>query len=259
MKSYLTHLSSNSRRDWQARLQDSTSLRSRRKSLARWSERSERNPGFAMKMNYQARFSGRQRYGTARRSERVTHAANLPARYRERFCTAVILLLTVALAGCSRVHSVVHPGTDSPPSRSSPAQGGISSSADVVRVTTSPVTLTRNFTDATVTLSISPGYHINANPATFSYLIPTAVNPGKTEGIIAGSPVYPAGQKKKFQFAEEPLAVYEGAVQIKMPLRVATNITGPGRLPISVTVQACDHEKCYAPATLDATITVNVK
>ena len=111
-----------------------------------------------------------------------------------------------------------------------------------------------------MTLSISPGYHVNANPATFSYLIPTAVNPGKAAGVIAGKPIYPSAQKKKFQFAEEPLAVYEGEVQIKLPLRVEANATkGARSLPIEVRVQACDSEKCYAPDTLKTTVAVDVK
>ena len=176
---------------------------------------------------------------------------------KRSFPVALCLALAFVMEGCSQG---IHSATGGWPPASPTVPAGISSSADVVKVRSADVSIPAGGNaDATVTLSISPRYHINANPATFPYLIPTAVNPGKSEGIIAGSPVYPAGQKKKFQFAEEPLAVYEGAVQIKMPLRVATNITGPGRLPISVTVQACDHEKCYAPATLDATITVNVK
>lgn len=109
-------------------------------------------------------------------------------------------------------------------------------------------------------LSIAPGYHINANPATFSYLIPTAVNPGKADGIVAGKAAYPVAQKKKFQFADEPLAVYEGEVQIKLSLRVEANANkGVRSLPIDVRVQACDSEKCYAPDTLKATIAVDVK
>jgi hypothetical protein len=114
--------------------------------------------------------------------------------------------------------------------------------------------------DATVTLSILPGYHVNANPATFSYLIPTAVDPGKVEGVVAGKPIYPLAQKKKFQFAEEPLAVYEGEVQIRLPLRVEANAgKGARSLLVDVRIQACDSEKCYAPDTLKTMIVVDVK
>ncbi len=171
------------------------------------------------------------------------------------FHAVLCLVIGSSLMGCGGVHSVIHSETNSAQPSSSPAQAGISSSLDVVKISSPEIKITANGSaEAIVILTISPGYHINANPATFSYLIPTAVSPGKAEGIIAGKPVYPAAQKKKFQFAKEPLAVYEGEVQIKLPLRAGISVARPGWLPISVTVQACDDEKCYPPATLNAMI-----
>ena len=168
------------------------------------------------------------------------------------------LFLVLALAGCKHgIHS--RTGERSPASSTTPA--GISSSADVVGVRAADVSIpVGGNADATVTLSISPGYHVNANPATFSYLIPTAVDPGKAEGIIAGKPIYPVAQKEKFQFADEPLAVYESEVQIRLPLRVEAN-AGKGARPllVDVRVQACDSEKCYAPDTLKTMIVADVK
>ncbi len=111
-----------------------------------------------------------------------------------------------------------------------------------------------------VTLSISPGFHVNANPATFSYLIATEVTAGKVEGITVGKPAYPAALKKQFQFAEQPLAVYEAEAPIKLNLRADRNAaSGPRALPITVMVQACDEEQCFPPATINLTISVTVK
>src|SRR5260370_14946923 len=156
-----------------------------------------------------------------------------------------VWLLVLAPAGC----------------RLGTAPAAISSSANVVKVRAADLSIPAGGNaDATVMLSISPGYHINANPATFPYLIATAVNPGKAEGIIAGTPIYPIAQKKKFQFAEEPLAVYEGEAQIRLPLRVEADAgKGAPSLPIELTGRACDTEKCYAPDTLKTAITVDVK
>src|SRR5260370_5910341 len=85
------------------------------------------------------------------------------------------LLLVLALAGCTRG---IHSGTGGWPPASSTAPAGISSSVDVVKVRAADVSIPADGNaDATVTLSISPGYHINANPATFSYLITTAIHP----------------------------------------------------------------------------------
>ena len=54
---------------------------------------------------------------------------------------------------------------------------------------------------AAIVMDIPGGYHVNANPATFPYLIATEVTAGASEGVSAGKPTYPGGERKKFQFA----------------------------------------------------------
>ena len=109
-----------------------------------------------------------------------------------------------------------------------------------------------------IELSISPGFHINANPATFPYLIATEVLPGQADRITTEQPVYPSAVKRKFEFAEQPLDVYERDAQIKLLLHIDKATKGPHSLPIKVRVQACDDEKCYPPATLEGSIPVTV-
>jgi hypothetical protein len=164
------------------------------------------------------------------------------------------LLLAVALTSCSG-------DTQSSKGRSSPTSAAISSSAQVVKVTAAPVNISQSSAgDAVIALSISPGFHINANPATFPYLIATEVTANKLEGINIGAPVYPAAVKRKFQFAEQPLAVYEGEASIKLILRAEANAaTGRKSLPINVRVQACDEEQCFPPATINTTISVTLQ
>lgn len=110
-----------------------------------------------------------------------------------------------------------------------------------------------------VPLRIDDGYHINANPATFPYLIATEVTADKVEGLDVGKPIYPPAVKRKFQFADQSLAVYEGNVNVTLPL--VARSSGIKSLAVSVRVQACDEEKCFPPATLHATypISVNAK
>src|SRR5262249_46158358 len=136
-----------------------------------------------------------------------------------------------------------------------------SSSAEVVKVTTDAVHASPGSSaNAFVRLSITHGYHVNANPATYSYLIATEVQPGNSEDLGVGMLIYPTATKQKFEFAEDPLAVYEGNVEIKLLLKInATVTTGERSLPITVRVQACDMEKCFPPATINATIPVEVK
>ena len=166
-----------------------------------------------------------------------------------------VLSITLFLfAGCSKSNQ---PMTNAP-SRAVP---NVRSSADVVKVRALPFSLAAGAgQDLIVILSISPGFHVNANPATFPYLIATDVTSKGTEGISVGKSVYPVSEKKKFQFAEELLAVYEGEAPIRVPLRAESNAArGTRSLPIDVRVQACDQEECFPPDTLHTTIAVEVK
>jgi hypothetical protein len=137
----------------------------------------------------------------------------------------------------------------------------VRTSADVVKVQAPKVSITAGAAaEAAVTLSISPGYHVNANPATFDYLIATELTADKSEGLSFGKPIYPAAATKKFQFAEEPLKVYEGDVQIKLPVTAAAGAAkGSRTLALHLRVQACDEEKCFPPATLNTNAAVDLK
>jgi hypothetical protein len=183
-------------------------------------------------------------------------AGSLNSSHLKLIWLTTICVILVFFSGCNR------PGTNG----GSPATAGsspkpVSSSLDVVKIKAESVAIAPGGNaDATIVLAISPGFHVNANPATFSYLIATEVTPGKVEGITAGAPVYPAAERKKFQFAEQPLAVYEGDVQVRLNIRAEKSAAaGPRSLPITVKVQACDEEKCFPPATLNAKIAVEVK
>jgi len=169
------------------------------------------------------------------------------------------LTLVVFLAAC-RTSQPATSGGSPAVAGSSPAP--IFSSLDVVKVKPDSVAITvGGNADASVFLAISPGFHVNANPATFPYLIATELEVGNGFGMItAGKPVYPVAQTRRFKFAEEPLAVYEDEVKLTLPLRAMPKATkGSVSLPISVTVQACDEEKCYPPGRLNAMIPVEIR
>ena len=137
----------------------------------------------------------------------------------------------------------------------------VRTSADVVKLNGSGAALPAGASaDLPIPIAIEPGYHINANPATFDYLIATELTVDKSDGITFGKPVYPTAETRKFRFAEEPLAVYEGNVQIKLPVQSALNATKGNRtLSVRVRVQACDEEKCFPPDTLKAEPFIDLK
>lgn len=115
-------------------------------------------------------------------------------------------------------------------------------------------------TEATVRLKVDSGYHVNANPPTFPYLKATELVFKPAPPISVGSIIYPKANTRKFQFAEKPLAVYEGEAVIKVQLKVDKGaLQGKQNLSGKLRVQACDEEVCYPPGERDVTIPVNIK
>src|SRR5258708_20971499 len=121
---------------------------------------------------------------------------------------SVILVILAFLTSCNRTAS------ESGAPALTPSPQPVSSSLDVVKIETDSVAIAvGGNANGKVVLAITPGFHINANPATFPYLISTTLEVGNGYGMItAGKPVYPAAQTREFQFAEKPLAVYQGEV-----------------------------------------------
>jgi len=165
-------------------------------------------------------------------------------------CLAVLCLsVFFSFSGCK----TSSPGPASP----SPAPSHISSSDQVVKAyahfipTASP--------PGSLELVISQGFHVNANPASFPYLIATEVEPGKADGImVADKLAYPPPKMERFAFADQPLAVYEGSVTIPIPVTPAPGARGQRMIPFKIHVQACDSEQCYPPATLDASLPIDL-
>lgn len=166
-----------------------------------------------------------------------------------KYLAFAALTLAVAFQGCRKTTSPdgVAPGSGTP--------SNISSTAQVVQVFAHFVP--NSETPGSVELVIAPGFHVNANPATFPYLIATEVQPGQLDGVTISDKIkYPAGVLKKFQFADQPLSVYEGHVNIPIPFKITKPSTTRRLLPLNVRVQACDEEKCFPPATLTASLPV---
>ncbi len=166
------------------------------------------------------------------------------------FRSVVILFLCLLVVGCDKTL---------PPS-STDAKPGVTS-AGVVKATPLETNITRGESaEAIVRLKIDNGYHVNANPPSFSYLIPTQLELTPAAGISVGSITYPKALTRKFSFSEQPLAVYEGETDLKIQLRAEVSApAGVHNLSAKLRVQACDDQVCYAPGSIDLTLPVSIK
>ena len=168
------------------------------------------------------------------------------------------LLLLLSTFACSKPAENSASATPSP--AASPAAPG-STSEKVVSFTVQPVEISAGGSaDAVVKVTIKSGYHTNANPPTFPYLKPTELVITPAGGISAAPVAYPAATVKKFPFADQPLAVYEGEVSLKTTLKADKSAT-PGQSSLSaiLRIQACDDQVCYPPGKLAVAIPVNIK
>jgi uncharacterized protein YyaL (SSP411 family) len=127
-------------------------------------------------------------------------------------------------------------------------EAGLDSAAHV-RVTAKGASL-GDHDEILTTLTIDPGYHVNANPASLDYLVPTVVT---VTGVPAASVTYPAGQIFRPKFSPEGISIYEGSVEIKAELQKGA-LASATREPLQVEVQACTVQICLPPATLTTSI-----
>ena len=127
---------------------------------------------------------------------------------------------------------------------------GLSSTAAVVRVS-AVVKDGVGHDEIVVTLRIEDGYHVNANPATYDYLIATSV---AFDGLTPTRVRYPPATLFKPAFAPAGLSVYEG--EVKLVASFPKGTAGRNReVRALVSTQACDSEICLLPAQLPVTAT----
>ncbi len=166
----------------------------------------------------------------------------------------LILCLISAFVGCAR--KVEHPSNET----NFPTSKRIAST-DVVKAFPEAVEIPAGGSSETVLrIAIDPGYHINANPPTYSYLKATELEIPATNGVSVGFIRYPDPIKQKFEFADDPLAVYEGEATLRIALK-ADKSAPKGALNLSgeLRVQACDDQVCYAPGALKVSIPVTIQ
>ena len=171
----------------------------------------------------------------------------------------ISLTTLVLFSACSKTSGLSVTSTPTP-TASSPITNRVSS-VNFIKAAVAEIQIPAGGSaDAIVRVTIQSGYHINANPATESYLRATelALQPG--DGVSVGFISYPSALTRKFKFSPKPLAVYEGEAAIRVMLKAAGSAPkGPHSFPAKLSVQACDDQVCYAPGTIDLSIPVTVK
>ena len=109
-----------------------------------------------------------------------------------------------------------------------------------------------------VRATVRAGWHVNANPPSADYMVPTEVKLTLPPGFSPRPIRYPAGEEHRFAFADQALSVYQGEVAIEVPFRVAPEAAGAQTIKGVFRYQACNDELCLAPASLPFEASIQV-
>jgi uncharacterized protein YyaL (SSP411 family) len=189
--------------------------------------------------------------GEARYLDTATRAVNrLSGQFQERpegWAAAVAALNRRPLASTHENATAAN----SPPVASTPGGIRMPVTADHVRVAASGKSVPDG-DEILVTIKVDDKFHINANPASFDFLIPTSV---EFKGVKPAKVEYPKPIRFTAQFAPEGLDVYEGSIAVvaKFP---KGSLRGIKAIQGSVTAQACTNQICLPPSTLPISIAV---
>ena len=112
---------------------------------------------------------------------------------------------------------------------------------------------------ARVTVTIAPGFHVQANPASGPNLIPLWMDLHCQPPLRLGSPSYPPGKRHRLQGSDLELSVYDGTIEVGVPVEAAKD-AAPHQITIqgSLRYQACDDRICLRPQTVAVRVPVRV-
>jgi uncharacterized protein len=110
--------------------------------------------------------------------------------------------------------------------------------------------------DVVIEIVVKPGYHVQANPAAWPYLIPTALTLASAPGVTVGTPRYPAPKRLRLAGGGDELLVYDRRFVIVVPITHATSGAVSVRLEGSLRYQGCDDRHCFFPRSTPIALVV---
>jgi hypothetical protein len=113
--------------------------------------------------------------------------------------------------------------------------------------------------EARISVKLQPGFHVNSNTPSESYLIPLrltwAAGPLESAGVV-----FPKPTMEKYEFSEKPLSVFTGNFDIATKFRaLATATQGPAYVSGKLRYQACNDKACFPPKTVDIKLPVSIQ
>jgi hypothetical protein len=142
------------------------------------------------------------------------------------------------------------------------ARTGLADSSDKVRLKLAEggKALIGETGEIVLTLDIEPGWHVNANPASMEFLIPTVAKSSAGGQSLDIPTEYPRGRVSDIVLGDTALEVYDDGASIRLlpDEKQTAALKEAGKLDMTVRVQACSDEGiCLAPADLPVALNLD--
>lgn len=110
-----------------------------------------------------------------------------------------------------------------------------------------------------VPVQLKDGYHVNSHTPSEDYLIPLRLTweskPFEVSGIT-----YPQPKLEKYQFTKKPISVFTGDFEIVTRFKVPADAPrGPGIVLGKLRYQACNHNSCLPPKTVEVRLPYEIR
>lgn len=107
-----------------------------------------------------------------------------------------------------------------------------------------------------VTVTVLPGYHIQANTVKSpSYATRLLIEGGN--GVHPGKPAFP--KPTRATMGADTLEVFSGTFVVKQPVTIAAGPAGARKLRVTLDCQACNDTSCFPPERITRDVVVQVK
>jgi hypothetical protein len=116
--------------------------------------------------------------------------------------------------------------------------------------------------EARLTATVAEGFRIQANPAAEPFLIPASLDLEDDERVRVGPIGYPPGKPHRLRGADSDLSIYEGTVQIRIPLEASRSALDGKSVEVLLEgvlrYQACNDVVCLKPASVPVSLPVRI-
>jgi hypothetical protein len=105
--------------------------------------------------------------------------------------------------------------------------------------------------DAEILITVTDGFHVQANPAANKFLIPLTLELESENDLEVGDVRYPTSKTYRLKGTGQDLLTYEGTFTVSVSIRASASAEeGMRKARGRLRYQACDDRACRAPATV---------